>query len=90
MYQTTEGRMEVQIQHVTFSKILKDGEVIIHHARIIPYTDTQKHKLISLLTNDMEPYPNEIITIYQTIGDETIVQTNKAEPPIKILIWKKC
>lgn len=52
MYQTTEGRIEVQIQHVTFLKILKDGEVLIHHARIIPYTDTQKHELISLLTND--------------------------------------
>ena len=37
MYQTTDGLMEVRIQHVTFSKVLKGGEILIHHARIITY-----------------------------------------------------
>lgn len=40
MYQTTEGFMEVRIQHVTFSKVLKGGETLTHHARIITYADT--------------------------------------------------
>ena len=39
--------MEVCIQNVTFSKILKDGIVLIHHARIITYVDIKKHKLVS-------------------------------------------
>ena len=43
--------MEVRIQHVTFSKVLKGGEILIHHARIITYADTKKHKLVALLTN---------------------------------------
>lgn len=41
MYQTTDGLMEVRIQHVTFSKVLKGGEILIHHARIITYADTK-------------------------------------------------
>ena len=65
MYQTTDGLMEVRIQHVTFSKVLKGGEILIHHARIITYADTKKHKLVALLTNDMESDPNEIIKIYR-------------------------
>ena len=65
MYQTTEGFMEVRIQHVTFSKVLKGGETLTHHARIITYADTRKYKLFSLLTNDMESDPNEIIEIYR-------------------------
>ena len=65
MYQTTEGFMEVRIQHVTFSKVLKRGKTLTHNARIITYADTQKHKLVSLLTNDMESDPNEIIEIYR-------------------------
>lgn len=64
MYQTIEGFMEVRIQHVTFSKALKGGETLTHHARIITCADTKKHKLVSLLTNDMESDPNEIIEIY--------------------------
>ena len=65
MYQTTEGFMEVRIQHVTFSKELKGGKTLTHHARIITYADTQKHKLVSLFTNDMESDPDEIIEIYR-------------------------
>lgn len=56
--------MEVRIQNVTFSKILKDDTILIYHARIITYVDIKKYKLVSLLTNDMELDPNEIIEIY--------------------------
>ena len=91
MYQTTEGFMEVRIQHVTFSKVLKGGETLTHHARIITYADTRKYKLFSLLTNDMESDPNEIIEIYRkTLGDRTVVQADKAELPLEILLWRKC
>ena len=41
MYQTADGLMEVRIQHVTFSKVLKGGEILIHHARIITYAKTR-------------------------------------------------
>ncbi|WP_304317571.1 transposase [Phocaeicola plebeius] len=54
MYQTTEGFMEVRIQHVAFSKVLKGGETLTHHARIITYADTQKHKLVSLLSYSID------------------------------------
>lgn len=68
MYQTTEEFMKVRIQHVAFSKVLKGGETQTHHARIITYADSQKHKLVSLLTNDMESDSNEIIEIYRNAG----------------------
>ena len=38
MYQLPKGLMEVRIQHVTFTKQLKE-KAIIHHARIITYVD---------------------------------------------------
>ena len=65
MYQTADGLMEVRLQQVTFSKQLKAGEIITHNARIITYVDINKCKLISLLTNDMDSDPNEIIAIYR-------------------------
>ncbi|MEG0456068.1 MAG: IS4 family transposase, partial [Bacteroides sp.] len=65
MYQTPNGLMDVRIQQVTFNKQLKEGETITHQARIITYVDEKKHKLISLLTNDMESDPSEIIAIYR-------------------------
>ena len=64
MYQTPDGLMEVRIQRVTLSKQTKDG-VFCHKARIITYADEKKHKLISLLTNDIDSDPNEIIAIYR-------------------------
>lgn len=62
MYQTPDGLMEARIQNVTFSKQTKDG-VIRHNARIITFADEKKRKLISLLTNDMDSDPSEIIAI---------------------------
>ena len=84
MYQTTEGFMEVRIQHVTFPKILKGGETLTHHARIITYADTQKLKLVSLLTNDMESDPNEIIEIYRKRWEiELLFKQIKQNFPLK-------
>lgn len=61
MYQTTDGLMEVRIQHVTLSKVRKGGETLTHHARIITYADTKRHKLVALFKNDMESVSNKII-----------------------------
>ena len=61
MYQTPDGLMEVRIQNVEFTKQKKDGETIHHKSRIISYVDVKKRKLISLLTNDMESDPEEIV-----------------------------
>lgn len=52
---------------MTFTRKCKDGEDIIHHARIITYVDIKKTRtrLIQLLTNDMEMDPAEIVAIYR-------------------------
>lgn len=84
MYQTTGGLMEVRIQNVTFSKMLKDSTILIHHARIITYVDIKKHKLVSLLTNDMESDPNEIIEIYRKRWEiELLFKQIKQNFPLK-------
>ena len=84
MYQTDKGLMEVRIQNVTFSKMLKDGTIMIHHARIITYVDIKKHKLVSLLTNDMESDPNEIIEIYRKRWEiELLFKQIKQNFPLK-------
>ena len=83
MYQTPNGLMEVRIQDVTFSKQAKDG-VICHKARIITYADEKKHKLISLLTNDMDSDPNEIIAIYRQRWEiELLFKQIKQNFPLK-------
>ena len=83
MYQTPDGLMEVRIQNVTFSKQTKD-KVIHHNARIITYADVKKHKLISLLTNDMSSDPNEIIAIYaQRWEIELLFKQIKQNFPLK-------
>ena len=83
MYQTPNGLMEVRIQNVTFSKQVKDG-VICHKARIITYADEKKHKLISLLTNDMDSDPNEIIAIYRQRWEiELLFKQIKQNFPLK-------
>lgn len=65
VYQTSDGLMEVRIQHVVFAKQLKDGNIIKHHARIITHVDQRKHRLISLHPNDMDSDPYEITVIYR-------------------------
>lgn len=57
MYQTPDGLMEVRVQRVYFTKQSAHKEPIILHAHMITYVDVTKHKLISLLTNDMKTAP---------------------------------
>ena len=84
MYQTPEGFMEVRIQHVEFVKQVKDGEDIHHKSRIITYVDVKKRKLISLLTNDMDSDPNEIIAIYRQRWEiELLFKQMKQNFPLK-------
>ena len=84
MYQTPEGLMEVRIQNVTFTKKIKGGGTIIHNARIITHADTKKRKLISLLTNDMNSDPNEIIAIYRQRWEiELLFKQIKQNFPLK-------
>mgnify|MGYP003293164247 CR=1 FL=1 len=61
IFQTLDGLMEVRLQYATFSKRLKEGDAITRNARIITCVDIRKHKLISLLTNDLDSDPDEII-----------------------------
>lgn len=65
MWQNSMGLMEYRIRHVTFYKPVKDGGLIRHHARIISHVDMKKHKVIDLLTNDMDDAPEEIVNIYR-------------------------
>lgn len=84
MYQTADGLMEVRIQHVTFSKVLKGGGLLVHHARIITCADTKKHRLVALLTNDMESDPNEIMEIYRKRWEiELLFKQIKQNFPLK-------
>ena len=84
MWQTPDGLMEVRIQHVTFTKRLKGGETLTHHARIITYTDERKPRLVSLLTNDMDYDPAEIIAIYRRRWEiELLFKQIKQNFPLK-------
>lgn len=84
MYQTPDGLMEVRSQHVEFTKEVKGSQPIIHKARIITYPDIKKHKLISLLTNDMEFYPTEIIDMYRKRWEiELLFKQMKQNFPLK-------
>ncbi|SUB88035.1 Transposase [Porphyromonas macacae] len=65
MIQTPEGLMQVRIQDIVLTKKVEAGEPIEHRARIISYPDVNKKKLISLLTNDLDPAPRDIIEIYR-------------------------
>ena len=84
IWQTPDGLMEVRIQHVTFTKQVKGGEVLTHHARIITYADERKHRLVSLLTNDMDYDPAEIIAIYRQRWEiELLFKQMKQNFPLK-------
>ncbi len=84
MYQTPDGLMQVRIQHVVFTKQLKGDGIIKHHARIITHVDERKHKLIALLTNDMESDPDEIIAIYRQRWEiELLFKQIKQNFPLK-------
>ena len=84
MYQTPDGFMEVRLQHVTFSKQLKGRDTITHNARIVTYVDIKKHKLVSLLTNDLDTDPNEIIAIYRQRWEiELLFKQIKQNFPLK-------
>ena len=101
MYMTSDGKMSYRVQYVTFTKCVKDGEDIVHKARIITYVDIKKTraKLISLLTNDMEMPIEEIVEIYRKRWEiELLFKQHKQNFPlryfygessnaIKIQIW---
>ena len=51
---------------------------------VITYVDIKKHKLVSLLTNDMESDPNEIIEIYHKRWEiELLFKQIKQNFPLK-------
>ena len=87
MYQTPEGVMEVRIQEVAFTKkVTRDRQtsVITHKARVITYVDEKKRRLISLLTNDMDSEPAEIIEIYRKRWEiELLFKQIKQNFPLK-------
>ncbi len=83
-YQTSDGLMEVRVQSVLFTKKLKDGERFEHNARIVTYVEEEKHKLISLLTNDMDMDPEEIVAIYRKRWEiELLFKQIKHNSPLK-------
>lgn len=94
----TKG-MTMRIQNVIFTKKEKNGETIIHHARIVTYADEKRMKCVSLLTNDFDMSPEDIIAIYKQRWEiETLFKQIKQNFPlhffygesanaIKIQIW---
>lgn len=92
MYQNTDGLMKVRIQNVQFRKKISKEQTTVHNVRIITYVDIRKHKLISLLTNDMNSTPDDIIFfsyLPPTMGDITSFQANQAELPAEIVLRRK-
>ena len=84
MYQTPDGLMEVRVQYVSFTKQIKNGETLTHKPRIITYADQRKRKLISLLTNDMDMDPSEVIAIYRKRWEiELLFKQIKQNFPLK-------
>ena len=82
----TDGLMKYKIQNVTFEKHVKDGDDIIHRARIVTYVDIKKSKakLVSLLTNDMSMEAEEIVEIYRKSWEiELIFKQLKQNFPLK-------
>ena len=62
----------------------KTGKKKHHHARIVTYVDEEKHKLISLLTNDMDSDPEEIVAIYRKRWEiELLFKQMKQNFPLK-------
>ena len=83
-YQTPDGLMEVRVQEVVFTKKQKDGERLEHHARIVTYVDEEKRKTISLLTNDTDLDPEEIVAIYRKRWEiELLFKQMKQNFPLK-------
>ena len=83
-YQTPDGLMEVRVQEVVFTKKQKDGERLEHHARIVTYVDEEKRKPISLLTNDTDLDPEEIVAIYRKRWEiELLFKQMKQNFPLK-------
>lgn len=99
MYVSPDGLVEYRVQRVKFRKKVKDGEDIVHDARIITYADIRKTrvKLVSLLTNDMDMSVEEIVEIYRKRWEiELLFKQLKQNFPlryfygenaIKIQIW---
>ena len=105
------GGMAYRIQEVVFTKNKKDGETIGHKARIITYPDikwckdkngkpkVKSARLVSLLTNDFDLEPEDIIEIYKRRWEiESLFKQIKqnfplryfygeSENAIKIQIW---
>ena len=78
MYMSPKWLMEHKVQHVTFTKRPKDGEDIVHHARIVTYVDVKKTraKLVSMLTNDMEIEAEEIVEIFRKRWEIELIFSN--------------
>ena len=66
MVQAPEGLMELRLQEVIFSKTQSDGTVLQHKARLITYPEDKRSKLTTLLTNDLETDPYDLIQVYRT------------------------
>ena len=84
MYQRPDGLMEVRIQNVVFTRKVSKEKTVTHHARIITYADERKRRLVSLLTNDMDSDPAEIIEIYRKRWEiELLFKQIKQNFPLK-------
>jgi transposase DDE domain len=66
MVQAPEGLMELRLQEVIFNKTQPDGTVLQHKARLITYPEDKKRKRTTLLTNDLDTEPYDLIQVYRT------------------------
>ncbi len=89
MYMSPDRLMAYRVRRVSFFKRAKDGDGIVHHARIITYVDTNKGKAkpVSLLTNDMDMEYEDIVGVYrQRWETRAAVQTIETKLPPQVLL----
>ena len=85
MFQNEGGLMVYRVREVVFTKRVKDGEDINHHARIITYVDIKKTRvrLISLFTRHGHGTGGNCGNLPQEMGNRAPIQTTEAELPLR-------
>lgn len=92
IYMTESGLMALRERHVTFTKKVKDGDDIKHHARIVTYVDQKKRGAKAHIPphkrhgDERRGYCGNLP---ETLGDRAVVQADKAELPPSVLLRRK-
>ena len=91
MVQAPEGLMELRLQVVMFRQTPPVGTVLHNKARVIIYPVHMWSKLTTLLTNDLETDPYDLIQVYRTRWEiELLFKQLKQNFSIALFLWGEC